>query len=188
MLDDINRVHVPHNDPLLVVPKVLIDTGSFFDLIFRATLKKMGIDLNDVKPSLRTLTGFNGLSETILRMIRLPVRACGVTRTVKFAVVNTKAPYHIILGTPQDTLDAGCPVYLPSLCQIPRNRRHNQNSTGGPASGTRPPDRYSQAPTLTVPCQLSLPPIAKVCPQKDEVLEMPVDDADQARMCALAHT
>lgn len=106
--DDAEGIHVPHNDPLLVVleigeydvTKVLIDTRSSVDLIFRGTLMKMGVDLDDIKPSSKTLTGFNGFSETILGIIRLPVRACGVTRTVKFAVVSTKAPYHAILGTP----------------------------------------------------------------------------------------
>ena len=106
--DDAVGVHTPHNDPLLVVlgigeydvTKILIDTGSSVDLIFRETLQKMGVDLDDIKASSRTLTGFNGSSETILGTIRLPVRACGVTRTVKFAVVSTKAPYHAILGTP----------------------------------------------------------------------------------------
>ncbi|KAF2570138.1 hypothetical protein F2Q70_00004420 [Brassica cretica] len=32
----------------------------------------MGVDLDDIKPSSRTLTGFNGSSETILGTIRLP--------------------------------------------------------------------------------------------------------------------
>ncbi|XP_013627017.1 PREDICTED: uncharacterized protein LOC106333073 [Brassica oleracea var. oleracea] len=106
--DDAEGIHIPHNDPLLVVlgigeydvTKVLIDTESSVDLIFRGTLQKMGVDLDNIKPSSRTLTGFNGSSETILGTIRLSVRACGVTRTVKFAVVSTKAPYHAILGTP----------------------------------------------------------------------------------------
>ncbi|XP_013601239.1 uncharacterized protein LOC106412736 [Brassica napus] len=106
--NDTAGVHIPHNDPLLVVlgigeydvTKVLIDTGSSVDLIFRGTLEKMGVDFNDVKLSSRKLTGFNGSSETVLGTIRLPVRACGITRTVKFAVVSTKAPYHVILGTP----------------------------------------------------------------------------------------
>ncbi|XP_013601081.1 PREDICTED: uncharacterized protein LOC106308462 [Brassica oleracea var. oleracea] len=106
--DDAEGVHAPHNDPLLVVlgigeydvTKILIDTGSSVNLIFRGTLQKMGVDLDDIKASSRTLTRFNGSSETILGTICLPVRACGVTRTVKFAVVSTKAPYHAILGTP----------------------------------------------------------------------------------------
>uniref|UniRef100_A0A0D3BUE5 Uncharacterized protein n=1 Tax=Brassica oleracea var. oleracea TaxID=109376 RepID=A0A0D3BUE5_BRAOL len=82
--DDTAGIHIPHNDPLLVVlgigeydvTKVLIDTRSSIDLIFRGTLQKMGVDLDDIKASSRTLTGFNGSSETILGTIRLPVRAC----------------------------------------------------------------------------------------------------------------
>ncbi|XP_013608174.1 PREDICTED: uncharacterized protein LOC106314923 [Brassica oleracea var. oleracea] len=106
--DDAEGIHVPHNDPPFVVlgigeydvTKVLVDTGSSVDPIFRGTLQKMGVDLDDIKPSSRTLTGFNGSSETIRGTIRLPVRACGVTQTVKFAVVSAKAPYHAILRTP----------------------------------------------------------------------------------------
>ncbi|XP_013632851.1 PREDICTED: uncharacterized protein LOC106338416 [Brassica oleracea var. oleracea] len=78
--DDAEGIHVPHSDPLLVVlgigeydvTKVLIDTRSSVDLIFRGTLQKMGVDLDDIKPSSRTLTGFNGSSETIVGTIRLP--------------------------------------------------------------------------------------------------------------------
>ncbi|KAF2591783.1 hypothetical protein F2Q70_00039354 [Brassica cretica] len=106
--DDAIGVHLPHNDPLLVevgiakcdVDKVLVDTNSLVDLIFRETLDKMGVDLRDMKPSSRSLTGFNGASETMIRTIKLPVYACGVTCTVKFSVIRTKAPYNAILGTP----------------------------------------------------------------------------------------
>ncbi|XP_013615062.1 PREDICTED: uncharacterized protein LOC106321317 [Brassica oleracea var. oleracea] len=105
---DTKGVHMPYNDPLLVdldigeclVAKVLIDTGSSVDLIFRDTLDKMGVDLRDMKPSSRTLTGFNGASEQMIRTIRLPVYAGGITRTVKFSVIRAKAPYNAILGTP----------------------------------------------------------------------------------------
>ncbi|KAF8092454.1 hypothetical protein N665_0414s0005 [Sinapis alba] len=101
-------IHIPHNNPLLVergignskVTKVLVNTGSLINLIFRDTLDKMGINLHDMKPSSRSLTSFNGSSETMLGTIRLSVYACGVTRTVKFFVISTKAPYSVILGTP----------------------------------------------------------------------------------------
>ena len=106
--NDAIGVHLPHNDPLLVevgiakcdVAKVLIDTGSSVDLIFRDTLDKMGVDLRDMKPSSRSLTGFNGASETMIGTIKLPVYAYGVIRTVKFSVIRTKATYNAILGTP----------------------------------------------------------------------------------------
>ena len=62
---DTRGISMPHNDPLLIdivigkcqVTKVLVDTGSSVDLIFRDTLDKMGINLRDMKPSSRTLTG-----------------------------------------------------------------------------------------------------------------------------------
>ena len=106
--DDAIGVHLPRNDPLLVevgiakcdISKVLIDTGSSVDPIFRDTLDKMGVDLRDMKPSSCSLTGFNRASETMIGTIKLPVYACGVTRTVKFSVIRTKAPYNAIVGTP----------------------------------------------------------------------------------------
>ncbi|KAF8094779.1 hypothetical protein N665_0353s0010 [Sinapis alba] len=99
---------MPHNDPLLVelgignceVTKVLVDTDSSVDLIFRDTLDKMRIDLRDMKPCSRSLTGFNGSSETMLGTVHLHIYACGVTRTVKFSVISTWAPYNVILDTP----------------------------------------------------------------------------------------
>ncbi|KAF8085944.1 hypothetical protein N665_0641s0001, partial [Sinapis alba] len=68
---DTRGLHTPHNDQLLIdirigdyqVTKVLIDTSSSVDFIFRDTLDKMGIDLQDMKPSSRTLTDLNKASE-----------------------------------------------------------------------------------------------------------------------------
>ncbi|KAF8105965.1 hypothetical protein N665_0150s0015 [Sinapis alba] len=94
-------VHMPHNNPLLVelgignckVTKVLVDTGSSVDLIFRDTLDNMGIDPVDMKLSSQSITGFNGSSKTMLSTIRLTVYAYRVTRTVKFSVISTNTPW-----------------------------------------------------------------------------------------------
>ncbi|KAF8100709.1 hypothetical protein N665_0218s0047 [Sinapis alba] len=99
--------HHPHNDPLLVelqigtceVTHVFIDTGSSVDLIFRQTLVKMMVDLKDIKPSSRALTGFNGLSTTLLGTIRLNVFIAGISKFVKFSVIDTETQYNAILGT-----------------------------------------------------------------------------------------
>ncbi|KAF8080253.1 hypothetical protein N665_0961s0001 [Sinapis alba] len=80
--------------------RILIDTGSSVDLIFRQTLEKMLIDLNDIKPSSRALTGFNGSSTFLLGTICLNVFAGGVNKLVKFSVIDTKTQYNAILGTP----------------------------------------------------------------------------------------
>ena len=140
--DDTEGIHVPHNDPLLGVlgigeydvTKVLVDTGSSVDLIFRGTLQKMGVDLDEIKPSSRTLTGFNGSSETILGTIRLPVRACGVTRTVKFAIVSTKAAYHAILGTPWIHSMQAIPSTYHQCVKFPGIDGQNQNIARGSKS------------------------------------------------------
>ncbi|XP_056854530.1 uncharacterized protein LOC130503980 [Raphanus sativus] len=187
--DDTFGVHLPHNDPLLVVlgvdkydvTKVLIDTGSSVDIIFRETLVKMGIDLNDVKPSTRTLTGFNGSSEVIAGTIRLSVHACGVTRTVKFSVVGSKAPYHVILGTP----------WLHSMRAITSTYHQCVKFPGSDGSiktlkGDQQAARDLLIATVKIQRSQSLvnsvsPPASKVCPQKEEVLEVPVDDSDPSK-------
>ncbi|KAF8114402.1 hypothetical protein N665_0038s0026 [Sinapis alba] len=79
LAQDTISVHTPHNDPLLVelgirkfeVTKVLINTGNSINLIFRDTLDKMEINLQDMKPSTRSLTGFNGVVEEMVGTIRL---------------------------------------------------------------------------------------------------------------------
>ncbi|XP_056854536.1 uncharacterized protein LOC130503993 [Raphanus sativus] len=187
--DDTLGVHLPHNDPLLVVlgvdkydvTKVLIDTGSSVDIIFRETLVKMGIDLNDVKPSTRTLTGFNGSSEVIAGTIRLSVHACGVTRTVKFSVVGSKAPYHVILGTP----------WLHSMRAIASTYHQCVKFPGSDGSiktlkGDQQAARDLLIATVKIQRSQSLvnsvsPPTSKVCPQKEEVLEVPVDESDPSK-------
>ncbi|KAF8098602.1 hypothetical protein N665_0263s0031 [Sinapis alba] len=99
---------MPHNDYLLVevgigdcnVTKILEDTGSSVDMIFKSTLVKMGINLGDMKPSARSLTGFNGSPESMLGTIRLHIHTHGVPKNVKFSVIDVQAPYNAILGTP----------------------------------------------------------------------------------------
>ncbi|KAF8095016.1 hypothetical protein N665_0346s0013 [Sinapis alba] len=105
---DLTDIDQPHNDPLLVelqigtceVTRVLINTGSSVNLIFRQTLEKMMVDLKDIKSSSRALTGFNGSMTHLLGTIRLNVFARGISKLVKFSVIDTKTQYNAILGTP----------------------------------------------------------------------------------------
>ncbi|KAF8084346.1 hypothetical protein N665_0721s0003 [Sinapis alba] len=104
---DLADIDQPHNDPLLVklqigtceVTRFLIDTGSSVDLIFCQTLIKMMVDLKDIKPSSRALTEFNGSSIQLLGTIRLNVFVGGVSKLIKFSVIDKKTHYKAILGT-----------------------------------------------------------------------------------------
>ncbi|KAF8114203.1 hypothetical protein N665_0040s0058 [Sinapis alba] len=181
--EDAIGVHSPHNDPLLVelgigkcdVTKVLIDTGSSVDLIFQETLDKMGIDLRDMKPSTRSLTGFNGSSEIMLGTIRLPVYACGVVRMVKFSVISAKAHYNVILGTPWiHSMKAVASTYHQCVKFLgPEGKiqtlRGNQQAARDLLIATV---KLQQA---TAHINAVAKPIERIYPQKEEILEVPID-------------
>ncbi|KAG7556990.1 Retrotransposon gag domain [Arabidopsis suecica] len=81
-----NGLDMPHNDPLVItlavgdhdVSRVLIDTGSTIDVIFRETLRQMNIDMSQVTLTPRQVLGFSGETLMILRTIQLPVQAGGI--------------------------------------------------------------------------------------------------------------
>ncbi|WZZ14764.1 uncharacterized protein LOC125578131 [Brassica napus] len=187
---DTKGVHMPHNDPLLVdldigeclVAKVLIDTGSSVDLIFRDTLDKMGVDLRDMKPSSRTLTGFNGASEQMIGTIHLPVYAGGITRTVKFSVIRAKAPYNAILGTPWLHSMKAVPSTYHQCVKFPSKDGKTQTIRGDQQAA-----RELLIATVKMQQQASLvnsfsKPLHKIYPQKEEVREVAIDESDPTKI------
>ncbi|XP_024013349.1 uncharacterized protein LOC112087712 [Eutrema salsugineum] len=100
---DTEGVDMPHNDPLVVelriadceVSRILVDTGSSVDLIFKETLDKMELANHHLKSSVKPLTGFDGDMVYSIGTIRLPVYAAKTTRLVKFVVVDQPAIYYI---------------------------------------------------------------------------------------------
>ncbi|KAG2282864.1 hypothetical protein Bca52824_054084 [Brassica carinata] len=139
----------------------------------------MGVDLHDMKPSSRSLTRFNGASEMMIGTIKLPVYACGVTHTVKFSVIQTKAPYNAILGTP----------WLHSMMAI-SSTYHQCVKFPGPNGQvqTLRGDQQASRDLLiaTVKMQQSTPRInaieKQIQPQQDEILKVAIDDSDQSKV------
>ncbi|XP_024007240.1 uncharacterized protein LOC112083446 [Eutrema salsugineum] len=101
---DTEGVDMPHNDPLVVelriadceVSRILVDTGSSVDLIFKETLDKMELTNHYLKSSVKPLMGFDGDTVYSIGTIRLPVYAAKTTRLVKFVVVDKPAIYNEI--------------------------------------------------------------------------------------------
>ncbi|XP_010451522.1 PREDICTED: uncharacterized protein LOC104733657 [Camelina sativa] len=106
--DDLDRVNFPHNDPLIIelhvgeseVTRIMVDTGSSVNVIFRDVLDKMEVNNREIKPSIRPLTGFDGNYMMTSGIIKLPIYVSGVPSWHKFVVVDKPAVYNIILGSP----------------------------------------------------------------------------------------
>ncbi|KAL2237789.1 UNVERIFIED_CONTAM: hypothetical protein Sindi_0970600 [Sesamum indicum] len=100
------------NDPMVVkldianftVHKVLIDSGSSADIIFKNVIDKMGLENARLDPVRTPLVGFGGSEVASLGTIELPVsmgeEPKRKTLMVKFLVVDTPFAYYVILGRP----------------------------------------------------------------------------------------
>ena len=187
---DTHGISMPHNDPLLIdigigeclVTKVLVDTGSSVNLIFLDTLDKMGVDQRDMKPSSRTLTGFNDSSEQMIGTIRLPVYAGDVTRTVKFSVIRARAPYNAILGTPWLHSMKAIPSTYHQCVKFPGKDGTTQTIRGDQRAVRElliAAVKLQQSPSLV---NAVTKPIHKIYPQKEEIREVPIDGADSSKV------
>ncbi|CAA7047254.1 unnamed protein product [Microthlaspi erraticum] len=105
---DTAGLDTPHVDPLVVslhisdssVARILIDTGSTVNLIYKETLNRMEISRDQIKRSLYSLTGFTSEHVSSEGTIRLPIHVGGTTKAAKFFVIDKPAIYNAILGTP----------------------------------------------------------------------------------------
>ncbi|KAF8117993.1 hypothetical protein N665_0007s0042 [Sinapis alba] len=106
--EDTKGLDKPHNDPLVVelrigdceVTRVLVDTRSSVDLIFSKTLQRVDVKDYELKPCKRPLTSFAGDTTMTSGTVKLPVYVAGITKIVKFVVIDSPAIYNVILGTP----------------------------------------------------------------------------------------
>ncbi|KAL2230969.1 UNVERIFIED_CONTAM: Retrovirus-related Pol polyprotein from transposon [Sesamum indicum] len=101
------------NDPMVVkldianftVHKVLIDSGSSADIIFKNVVDRMGLENARLEPVKTPLVGFGGSEVASLGTIELPVsmgeEPKRKTLMVKFLVVDTPFTYNVILGRPR---------------------------------------------------------------------------------------
>lgn len=134
-----------------------------------------------MKPSTRSLTGFNRAIKEMIGTIRLPVYAGGVTRSVKFSVIKSKAPYNAILGTP----------WLHSMRAVPSTYHQcikfpNKDGRIFTIKGDQQAARDIMVATVKIQCATShvnstSKQIHKVYPQKEEVIKVAMDECDPSK-------
>ncbi|KAI3458742.1 hypothetical protein Pfo_015405 [Paulownia fortunei] len=99
-----------HNDALVIsathfwVKKILVDSGSFADIIFYDAFLKLGIDNVQLSSVNTPLIGFGGEVVETLKEVALHFSLGSylkrVTKMEKFLVVNAPLTYNMILGRP----------------------------------------------------------------------------------------
>ena len=110
--NDSQHVRFPHSDPLVVdiqmanmmVRRILVDTGSSVNILYKSTLERMKLSVKDLEPCNQTIYGFSGEGLAPAGMIKLPVTTgtAPASRTLlaTFVVVDCPSAYNAVIGRP----------------------------------------------------------------------------------------
>ncbi|GAV89995.1 hypothetical protein CFOL_v3_33404, partial [Cephalotus follicularis] len=109
---DYEGVRLPHDDPVVVtllvelftMKRILIDSGSSVDILYKHAFDQLRIPADQLKPVKTPLVGFTGETIHPLGSINLSVVAGTAPRQTQvemtFLVVDTPSPYNAIVGRP----------------------------------------------------------------------------------------
>ncbi|GAV76519.1 LOW QUALITY PROTEIN: hypothetical protein CFOL_v3_19992, partial [Cephalotus follicularis] len=109
---DYEGVRLPHDDPVVVtllvelftMKRILIDSGSSADILYKHAFDQLRIPADQLKPVKTPLVGFTGKTIHPLGSINLSVVAGTAPRQTQvemtFLVVDTPSPYNAIVGRP----------------------------------------------------------------------------------------
>ncbi|XP_074315122.1 uncharacterized protein LOC141651303 [Silene latifolia] len=98
----------PHNRPLYVsgyirgqkVNIILIDGGSGVNLMPKATMKELGITVDELSSSRTVIHGFNLNGERAISMIRVSLSMGDLSSEPLFHVIEAKTSFKLLLGRP----------------------------------------------------------------------------------------
>ncbi|XP_024014816.1 uncharacterized protein LOC112088742 [Eutrema salsugineum] len=101
-------LHKPHNDALVVelllddveVSRILVDTGSSVNIIFKEALDQLDLSSDRIEPFIEPLTGFDGERCMTVGMVNILIYLGGVAKIIQFLILDKPAIYNAILGTP----------------------------------------------------------------------------------------
>ncbi|GAV58421.1 LOW QUALITY PROTEIN: hypothetical protein CFOL_v3_01955, partial [Cephalotus follicularis] len=109
---DYEGVRLPHYDPVVVtllvelftMKRILIDSGSSADILYKHAFDQLSIPADQLRPVKTPLVGFTGETIHPLGSINLSVVAGTAPHQTQvemtFLVVDTPSPYNAIVGRP----------------------------------------------------------------------------------------
>ncbi|GAV80626.1 hypothetical protein CFOL_v3_24086, partial [Cephalotus follicularis] len=109
---DYEGVRLSHDDPVVVtllvelftMKRILLDSGSSADILYKHAFDQLRIPADQLKPVKTPLVGFTGETIHPLGSINLSVIAGTAPRQTQvemtFLVVDTPSPYNTIIGQP----------------------------------------------------------------------------------------
>ena len=87
-----------------MVKRVLVDTGSSVNILYKSSLERMKFSIKDLEPCNQTIYGFSGEGLAPTGSIRLPITAgtAPTNRTLltTFIVVDCPSVYNAVIGRP----------------------------------------------------------------------------------------
>ena len=104
--EDLADVQMPHNDPLVItlrfgdydVQRVLIDQGSFTEIMYKGLYEKLGLKEADLANFTILVFDFTGESTIPMGKTTLPVLAGPISLQIEFIVIRGSSPYNAIVG------------------------------------------------------------------------------------------
>ncbi|XP_024016251.1 uncharacterized protein LOC112089731 [Eutrema salsugineum] len=89
----------PHNDALVVdlllddveVSRILIDTGSSVNVIFKEALDQLELASDRIDPFIEPLTGFNGERCMTIGTVKIPIYVGGIAKMIQFLILDKPA-------------------------------------------------------------------------------------------------
>ncbi|KAL2531540.1 Uncharacterized protein Adt_04891 [Abeliophyllum distichum] len=104
--DDLQLGSRLHNRPLYVsgyireckLHRIMIDCGSAVNIMLIKTMKKIGINVDDLSKSNIMIQGFNQKGQRAIGMIRLKLQTGELNSSALFHVIDAKTSYELLLG------------------------------------------------------------------------------------------
>ncbi|XP_062089302.1 uncharacterized protein LOC133795864 [Humulus lupulus] len=130
--DDLQGVHLPHDDPLVIslqidhcqLGRVLVDGGSGVDILSWEAFQKIGLEENQIRTSTTPISGFNSQRVYLKGVVRLTMVAEERTLPVDFLIIDSITSYNAIMGRNWTHMMQGVVLTLHQVmrCQSPNGR------------------------------------------------------------------